>query len=198
MRDYEPKVKNFNDKLVERIREHLNQPINVSKWLNLYSFDVMGKLAFGKDYRMLETGERHWALDLLTEGMEVAPARLPVWFFRILLAIPFAAKGFFKFLKFCHDELEARVNTKVTEGDITGWLLKAYKDWEKPADDPMFQGDSRLIVRCNWMFSIVCRDVLLTMRLRSWPVAIPPLQPLRSCSMSLRRSQKRSRSCGRS
>lgn len=30
--------------------------------------------------------------------------------------------------------------------DITGWLLKAYKDHAKPADDPMFNADSRLII----------------------------------------------------
>ena len=91
LREYEPKVRMFNDKLLERVREHGSGPINMSKWFNLYSFDVMGRLAFGKDYGMLDSGERHWALDLLAEGMEAAPARLPSWAFRMLIAIPFAA-----------------------------------------------------------------------------------------------------------
>jgi tryprostatin B 6-hydroxylase len=146
LRDYEPKVKIFNDKLVERIKEHGTGPINASKWFNLYAFDVMGRLAFGRDYGMLDSGERHWALDLLVEGMEAAPSRLPVWFFRILVNIPFAAQGVFKFLKFCRDELEWRINNKDEGGDITGWLLKGYNGMQNPADDPMFQGDSRLIV----------------------------------------------------
>ena len=146
LREYEPKVKMFNDKLIERVREHGSGPMNMSKWFNLYSFDVMGRLAFGKDYGMLDSGERHWALDLLSEGMEAAPARLPSWAFRILVSIPFAAGGLFKFLKFCRDELEWRVNNKNSESDITGWLLKAYKDFKNPADDPMFQADSRLII----------------------------------------------------
>ena len=146
LRDYEPKVKVFNNKLVERIKEHGTGPINISKWFNLYSFDVMGRLAFGRDYGMLDSGERHWALNLLTEGMESAPARLPSWCFRILIGIPFAAQGLFKFLKFCRDELEWRINSKGEDSDITGWLLKAYKGFPNPADDPMFQGDCRLIV----------------------------------------------------
>ena len=148
LRDYEPKVKFFNDKLVERIKEHGTGPLNASKWFNLYAFDVMGRLAFGKDYGMLDSGERHWALDLLIEGMEAAPPRLPVWLFRILVNIPFATQGLFKFLKFCRDELEWRINNKGLGegGDITGWLLKGYHGMKNPADDPMFQGDSRLIV----------------------------------------------------
>ena len=146
LREYEPKVKVFNDKLIERIREHRSGPMDMSKWFNLYSFDVMGQLAFGRDYAMLDFGERHWALDLLTKGMESAPPRIPTWAFRVLLSIPFAAGGFFKFLKFCKDELEWRIKNGGTEGDITGWLLKAYKDVKEPAEDPLFQGDSRLII----------------------------------------------------
>lgn len=115
---------------------------------------------------MVRNGKRHWALDLLSEGMSAVGPRPPIWFFRCLVAIPFAAGGLFKFLKFCTDELEWRVNNKNSSGgmqpvstqtkhvysdirrspDITGWLLKAYKEGSKPAQDPMFQGDSRLII----------------------------------------------------
>jgi tryprostatin B 6-hydroxylase len=34
----------------------------------------------------------------------------------------------------------------LNSGDITGWLLKQYTDRKRPADDPMLQGDSRLII----------------------------------------------------
>ena len=136
----------FNDKLIERVREHSGGPMNFSKWINLWSFDVMGQLSFGKDYEMMDKGELHWALDLLCKSMESAPPRLSSWAFRVLIKIPFAAQGLFKFLKFCRDELQKRIDSKDTSGDITGWLLKAYKDFDKPADDPMFQGDIRLII----------------------------------------------------
>ncbi|KAK3715123.1 hypothetical protein LTR37_007333 [Vermiconidia calcicola] len=120
LRQYEHKVKAFNNKLVERVREHSNGPIDMRKWFNLYSFDVMGQLAFGKDYGMLDSGELNWAINLLSESMEAAPQRVQSWVFRVMIKIPFAAGGLFKFLKFCRDELEWRVNNKNTEGDITG------------------------------------------------------------------------------
>ncbi|KAK4627014.1 Cytochrome P450 monooxygenase [Fulvia fulva] len=147
LREYEATVQEFNDKLVEKVAEAKGSPMNMTTWFNLYSFDVMGRLAFGKDYGMIESGKRHWALDLLTEGMGISAYKIPTWVFRILLSIPGAAQGYHKFLKFCSDELRWRVkNGKNFNKDITGWLLKAYAGEAHPEEDPMLQGDARLII----------------------------------------------------
>jgi hypothetical protein len=37
----------------------IGKPMNVTKWFKFYSFDVMGDLAFGKSYKMLESGQKH-------------------------------------------------------------------------------------------------------------------------------------------
>ncbi|KAK5108900.1 hypothetical protein LTR62_007702 [Meristemomyces frigidus] len=147
LRGYEDKVQMFNDKLVTRVREHLGGPTNITKWFNLYSFDVMGQLSFGKDYGMLDSGERHWALDLLVEGMSAAPPKPPVWFFRALLAIPGLAAGYHKFLAFCKQELKTRAHSRKGEDkDITGWLLRDFEGKPNPEEDHMLQADVRLII----------------------------------------------------
>ncbi|TKA73897.1 hypothetical protein B0A55_03788 [Friedmanniomyces simplex] len=146
LREYEGKVREFNDKLIERVRQHGGGGINVSKWFMLYSFDVMGQLAFGKNYRMLDSGELHWALELLTAGMDASPPKPPVWLFRILVLIPGLMAGFHKFMAFCKSELKWRAEHKNPDHDITGWLLKAYEGVAHPEEDQMFQGDVRLII----------------------------------------------------
>jgi cytochrome P450 len=160
LREYEEKVQLFNDKLVQRVREHLGGSINMTKWFNLYSFDVMGQLSFGKDYGMLDHGERHWALDLLVEGMSASPPKPPVWFFRALLNIPGLASGYYKFLSFCKGELKWRVENKA-EKDITGWLLKAYEGVPHPEEDPFFQADVRLIIVAGSDTTSACLTFLL-------------------------------------
>ena len=126
------------------------QPINVTKWFNLYSFDVMGDLAFGKSYKMLESGEKHWSLQLLGEGMDPIGFQLPIWFFRILITIPGAANGFLKFIKYCSEQLEERMKVdKSRDPDIMATLLEHYQRQgveEKKVELPMLQGDSRLII----------------------------------------------------
>src|SRR4051794_22455170 len=64
------------------------KPVDATTLLNLYSFDVMGDLAFGQDFGMLEKGEVHWAIKLLNAGMDPLALQMPHWFFRLLTAIP--------------------------------------------------------------------------------------------------------------
>ncbi|KAK5677365.1 hypothetical protein LTS10_009935 [Elasticomyces elasticus] len=146
LREYETHVQMFNDKLIERIRQHGGGGLDVSKWFMLYSFDVMGKLAFGRNYGMLDSGELHWALEIMTKAMSAAPSKVPVWFMRIMVGLPGVMAEFFKFLEFGRLELKWRTEHKNPEPDIAGWLLKAYEGFARPWDDYMFQGDARLII----------------------------------------------------
>ncbi|KAK1085984.1 hypothetical protein LTR33_001794 [Friedmanniomyces endolithicus] len=146
LRGYEGEIQGFNDKLLERVRQHGGGGINVSKWFGLYSFDVMGQLAFSRNYGMLDSGELHWAVELLTKGMEASPPKPPVWLFQILVKVPGLLADFHKFMQFCKAELKCRAEHKSPGRDITGWLLKAYQGVAHPEEDPIFQGDTRLII----------------------------------------------------
>ncbi|EME82006.1 uncharacterized protein MYCFIDRAFT_215553, partial [Pseudocercospora fijiensis CIRAD86] len=149
LRDYETEIQRLNDKFINQMVNHEGSPANLTKWFNLFSFDAMGLLAFGRDYGMLDKGEKPHELEMLDEGMQPLAYRMPSWFFRLLTHIPAAAAGYQKFVKFCIDELTWRVkNAGETkrESDIMGWLLKAYKDVPHPERDPMLQADARLII----------------------------------------------------
>jgi tryprostatin B 6-hydroxylase len=151
IRDYETRITDLEKLLVAKIAEHKNKPVDVKVFFNLFSFDVMALLAFGKNYGMLEKGEKHWALDLLDEGMQPLAYFLPTWLFRLLIAIPGAAGGFHKFVQFCVDELSWRVNNASEAdskggSDIMSWILRAYQDIDRPERDPMLRADSRLII----------------------------------------------------
>lgn len=147
LRDYETEIQRFNEKFVQKIGEHHGGPANLTKWFNLFSFDAMGLLAFGRDYGMLDKGEKPHELEMLDEGMQPLAYRLPSWFFRILTAIPGLSAGYQKFVNFCISELTWRVkNGGKRESDIMGWLLKAYTDHPNPEKDTMLQADARLII----------------------------------------------------
>lgn len=88
LRNYEPRIDELSAKLFKRFSDLEGTPINVTKWFILYSFDVMGRLAFGKDYGMLDSGEKHHALEMLSDGMAPVGFRLPIWFFRVFVRIP--------------------------------------------------------------------------------------------------------------
>lgn len=149
LRDYETEIQKFNDVFIQKISEHNGEPANLTKWFNLFSFDAMGLLAFGKDYGLLNKGEKPHELEMLDEGMQPLAYRLPAWFFRMLTQIPGLSAGYQKFVKFCMGELTWRIkNAKEAkrDSDVMGWLLKAYKDVPHPENDTMLQADARLII----------------------------------------------------
>lgn len=148
LRGYEGRIKMYNDILIRQLEKTSGQPVDASKWFNLYSFDVMGDLGFGESFGMLESGEEHWAIALLNAGMDPMGLWFPIWFFRMMLVIPGAAKGYFRFIDYCADQIKKRINKgKDANPDIAGYLVEAFEKSENKKDGMAFiVGDSRLII----------------------------------------------------
>ena len=112
LRGYEERTKKYCNQLLSRIQGFDGQPVNVSKWFNLYTFDVMGDLAFGTSFKMLETSEEHWAIKLLNEGMEPLSWMFPLWFLRLMTAVPGLMRDFWRFLDYGAKRVEERMNVR--------------------------------------------------------------------------------------
>jgi cytochrome P450 len=148
LRGYEGRIKVYNDILIQQLGKMTGEPVNVSKWFNLYSFDVMGDLGFGESFNMLESGEEHWAIALLNAGMDPMGLWFPTWFFRTIVAIPGAAKDYFRFIDYCTNQIKKRISKgKDANPDIAGYLVEAFEKSENKKDAMSFiAGDSRLII----------------------------------------------------
>ncbi|KAL2820248.1 cytochrome P450 [Aspergillus cavernicola] len=155
LRGYEERVVKFNERLMGRIEEFDGKPIDISKWFNFWSFDVMGDLAFGRSFEMLESAQGHWAIDLLNNAQEGAGFGFPPWFARFMLSIPGARYPFYKFLRFCAEQIENRmaVQGKQPNPDITHFLIEDFnangKDRsaaERKAELVRLHFDSKLII----------------------------------------------------
>lgn len=114
LRGYEERIRPFQAQLMEQLEAFSQKPVNVTKWFSLYSFDVMGDLAFGSSFKMLESSEEHWAIKLLTDGMVALGWMFPTWFFRLLTAIPGASRDWWRFISFCCQKLNERMNVTMT------------------------------------------------------------------------------------
>ncbi|KAK5957816.1 hypothetical protein OHC33_001005 [Knufia fluminis] len=132
IRGYETRVQTYNDLLISKLAESEGQPINATNILNLYSFDTMGDLAFGKDFGMLEKGDVHWAIKILTDGLDVLGLQLPHWILPLALAIPGALKEILQLVDFCTAQLRNRIavhdKTDPERRDITHTLIDHYQE----------------------------------------------------------------------
>lgn len=163
LRGYEERIKVYQDQLIAQIEKSGDNGIDMTKWFNLFSFDVMGDLAFGKPFGMLLSSEAHWAIKLLVEGMEVVAYMFPTWFFRTAVSLPKLMDDWLRFIDYCSQKLDERMNVRnitrascqhadisqmtVTTPDMMSSLLEPHKDMKPTADElNMLRGDSQLIV----------------------------------------------------
>ncbi|EME82719.1 uncharacterized protein MYCFIDRAFT_80339 [Pseudocercospora fijiensis CIRAD86] len=155
LRQYETHITTFNGKFLLRLAEHQGGRMNISKCFNLYSFDVMGALAFGKNYGMMDSGEKHAVLSIISTGLDPLGLTLPTWFMHLLQMVPGDPAGITKFFKFCQNELKeaiinnfyANVETKVSAGSvISSWLAENYKNLPKPWESRPFCLDTQLLI----------------------------------------------------
>jgi hypothetical protein len=70
IRGYEKRIQPYVDELARKIEEFKGGVVNVGDWFNFFGYDVMGDVAFGKGFGMIESGEEHFAIGLLNEAMQ--------------------------------------------------------------------------------------------------------------------------------
>lgn len=123
LRGYQKKIQTYQDKLISQIASNDGQKVNITKYFNLYSFDVMGDLAFGASFQMLESNEEHWAIKLLNEGIEPLGYMFPIWFFRIMTAIPRLMDDWWKFIDYCSQRLDERMKVRCACNQQSEYVL---------------------------------------------------------------------------
>ncbi|KAK2756652.1 hypothetical protein FQN54_005097 [Arachnomyces sp. PD_36] len=147
LRDYEKRMAQYRAVLLNAIGQSNNCPMDMAKWFNLFTFDVMGDLAFGSSFRMLETSKEHEAIRLLNFGLKPLGFMFPMWFFRFMTGVPGMARNWWKFIDYCTSQLESRMQMKIDTPDIMSCLLKPLRN-QSPTklEHSLLQGDSQLIV----------------------------------------------------
>lgn len=161
----------YTKQLKQQMTRLSGQITNAAEWFHFYSFDVMGDLAFGKSFDMLQAGEQHFALDLLQEAMRPAGIISPVpWLFCILTSIPGLGTGFKTFISWCAEQVEQRKKVSISHlpkatlsiliyismqiemevPDVMSWLIESSKkdkrEQREEEVERILHGDSRLII----------------------------------------------------
>ncbi|PYH73327.1 cytochrome P450 [Aspergillus vadensis CBS 113365] len=147
LRGYEHRVRKYREQLVDQLMKREGQPVNVTKWFDLYTYDVMGDLAFGEGFGCLEQGEYHWATQIMMETMDFVGSSLPMWLFRMVLEVPGLKRAWYKFLDYCEMRLVERMRNEPDVPDVSAALLAPFKGKEPGKEDQQWLGgDSRLII----------------------------------------------------
>jgi tryprostatin B 6-hydroxylase len=147
LRGYETRVKSYQDKLIQQLEARGGSPVNAKQWFSFYAFDVMGELAFGRSFDMLETGKNHWAIKMMDDGVNILAFMIPIWFLRLAMAVPGATRELWRLMGFSREMLLERMKTNPGIPDITSVLLEPLKGRQPTKQDlDVLTGDTFLII----------------------------------------------------
>ncbi|KAI0965089.1 cytochrome P450 [Xylaria arbuscula] len=147
LQDYEERMVQYRALLIQKIEDSAGGSIDMTKWFNYYSYDVMGEVAFGRSFDMLETSKEHEAIKLFSSATIFLAFKFPMWFFRLFIGMPVLASKWWTFLAYCISQLDNRMQRKGGTQDIIGNLLDQF-DGKAPTgfDRALLEGDAQLII----------------------------------------------------
>ncbi|KAH8597073.1 putative cytochrome P450 [Bisporella sp. PMI_857] len=148
LRGYEQRIRNSQDKLVAHLAGSEGKPVNMTEMFGFYGFDVMGDLAFGKSFDMIEASKAHWAIELLYEGLKPLAFNFPIWFFRVLTSLPLVTRDWWRLINFCQESILLRMEIKEQNiPDISSVLVAPFKGKPPTKEElNLLTGDSQLII----------------------------------------------------
>jgi hypothetical protein len=108
LKAYHLRIESNIASLVQQIDGHnaKRETVNVSRWFNYLSFDVMGDVGFGKSFGMLDKGEKVEVLKKLEDGQKgLGVFGVVPWLFMILTKIPSIRQEHDVFVEWCSRQI---------------------------------------------------------------------------------------------
>lgn len=138
MKDQQPLIKGYVDLLIRRLYENCGEgtkPLDMAKWYNCTTFDVIGDLAFGESFGCLDNSEYHpWVkkiFQLASVGVLMQTAsHFPIMKKIVLKMIPKKAlQEREEHLALTRAKLQRRMDSSKERPDLVEGLLRKKEEW---------------------------------------------------------------------
>ncbi|EAW10448.1 cytochrome P450 [Aspergillus clavatus NRRL 1] len=88
LRDQEPLLHTYADLLVEKLQACIESSrsgvIDITRWYNYTTFDLIGDLAFGEPFDCLKDSKYHWWVSIMLDAVKLSVYLKILWFFPFL------------------------------------------------------------------------------------------------------------------
>ncbi|KAJ5726713.1 uncharacterized protein N7483_008070 [Penicillium malachiteum] len=122
------------DKLGEVLCESCSPVVDLTRWFNFTTFDLIGDLAFGEPFDCLANTTYHWWVLIILDAVKASTYLKIFWFFPFLLPLlailvpnHLLEKRTASF-NLSVEKMRRRINSKTTRPDFTSYILKHSND----------------------------------------------------------------------
>ncbi|EKG09526.1 Cytochrome P450 [Macrophomina phaseolina MS6] len=149
LREQEPLVQRYVDMLLQRLREHAGQAVDMVRYYNFTTFDIIGDLTFNESFGCLESDDYHSLVAGAFASVRAISFRLAIHYYKLAERLYFALrpngihKGSSVFFDFTAARVDKRVNTDTNRPDFITFVerqsdSKSLRDEELKANCYLF------------------------------------------------------------
>lgn len=148
VKGYEQRVTKHTDKLLAYLSDQAGKPVDASKVLLWYTWDIMGMLAFSRSFNNIESGKSHPLLELMHAELKPLGFLSPIpWLAYLLNRLPPSLSPVNAFFIYCASCVKERRKIEPPEPDVYTYLLEGEKFFgDAELDEALTEGDARLII----------------------------------------------------
>ena len=107
--DYYPHIQKKVETFAKQLQAHQGKSIEIADWTLYYTFDVMGIIAFSKDFKQLDNGAEHFAIGAMHAQMQFLGLLGGVpWLMHLLACVPGLSASYETFVNYCAEQMEQR------------------------------------------------------------------------------------------
>ena len=131
LQEQEPLITGYLDLLIQKLHEQIQGPANgkvdIARWYNFITFDIIGDLCFGEPFDALKNEDYNVWIANIFKGVKIATYILVLKAFPLIAAPVLAILGLVPSIKalqekhenYSRDRAERRLNTVTDRRDIT-------------------------------------------------------------------------------
>lgn len=115
------------------IKDNENRPFNVSRWFGFWGFDLMGEMAFGEGFKLMDRNEEDYYYKTTARFLPMISIFTPIpWLFPIIKRIPILNRESNEFDDFEAEMFWKRFRSEPKEADIFEWIVQDYRKIAHP------------------------------------------------------------------
>ncbi|KAG8159732.1 hypothetical protein KVR01_010369 [Diaporthe batatas] len=132
---YEDRVNRLVAQLMGGIKNNQDRPFNVSQWFGFWGFDLMGELAFGEGFKLMDRNEEDYYYKTTARFLPMISIFGPIpWLFPIIKRIPILNRESNEFDEFQAGMFWKRFRSEPKEPDIFEWIVQDYRKITNPTE----------------------------------------------------------------
>jgi cytochrome P450 len=117
---YQPRIKDRVDQLVAELQSTAGEPKDVTAWMMMLAFDVMGEIGYSKSFDCITTGKEHPAATAIHDHMKIfAIGSMVPWLLNIAGYIPGALAGYKPFFEWCGTMIKEKKSVRIYTPSLT-------------------------------------------------------------------------------